>query len=299
MREKALLTGGSGFLGRVILATITDWEITTLARTNADINTDIINTIPILPIIDVVIHCAGKAHLVPKTDVEKQDFFNVNVQGTQNLLGALAMQPKLPRAFVLISTVAVYGKQCGTNFNEETPLMATDAYGLSKIKAEKIVSEWCEKNHVKCTILRLPLLAGSNPPGNLGAMIRGIKKGYYFNIAGGKAKKSIVLANDVAKIIPTAAEMGGTYNLTDGVHPSFAQLSKMISSQLKKKPPLNMPYFIAKALAITGDLLGKISPINSDKLHKIISDLTFNDSKAIEILKWKPQSVLKSFTLSQ
>jgi putative ABC transport system permease protein len=30
-------------------------------------------------------------------------------------------------------------------------------------------------------------------------MIKGIKKGYYFNIAGGKAKKSIVLAEDVAK----------------------------------------------------------------------------------------------------
>ena len=33
---------------------------------------------------------------------------------------------------------------------------------------------------IVCTILRLPLIVGSNPPGNLGKMINGIKNGFYF-----------------------------------------------------------------------------------------------------------------------
>lgn len=46
-----------------------------------------------------------------------------------------------------------------------------------------------KQHNVVCTILRLPLLVGTNPPGNLGAMIKGIARGYYFNIGGGKSKK--------------------------------------------------------------------------------------------------------------
>jgi hypothetical protein len=41
--------------------------------------------------------------------------------------------------------------------------------------------------------LVLPLLVGENPRGNLGVMMRAIDKGYYFNIGGGKARKSMVL----------------------------------------------------------------------------------------------------------
>lgn len=131
-----------------------------------------------------------------------------------------------------------------------------------------------------------------------GRFDKGIKKGYYFNIADGKAKKSVVLAIDVAKIIPIAAKMGGIYNLTDGIHPDFSQLSSLISTQLNKRPPLNILYFLAKLMALTGDLLGKKSPINSDKLKKITSDLTFNDSKARMALQWNPQSVLSTLTLN-
>ncbi|MBC7915293.1 MAG: hypothetical protein H7Y07_14350 [Pyrinomonadaceae bacterium] len=47
-----------------------------------------------------------------------------------------------------------------------------------------------------------------------------------------------------------------------------------------------------------GDILGKRAPINSVKLKKITSDLTFDDSKAREILGWNPTPVLKGFKVS-
>ncbi len=128
-------------------------------------------------------------------------------------------------------------------------------------------------------------------------MINGIKGGYYFNVGGGKAKKSMVLAEDVANIIPIAAKIGGIYNLTDGYHPSFNELSLVIAKQLNKNPPLNLPGFLAKLIALAGDVLGSKAPLNSDKLNKMTSDLTFDDSKARDILGWNPTSVLEAFKI--
>jgi len=296
---KILLIGSNGFLGRQIQTTLNPkFDIITLSRSNSRIECDISNFIPFLPKVDIVIHAAGKAHSVPKTSLEKQSFFDVNFKGTQNLLKGLEESKTLSKSFVFISTVAVYGRDNGVNISENTPLFAKDPYGLSKILAEQLVLDWCKKHNVICTILRLPLLAGQNPPGNLGAMIEGIQKDYYFNIAGGYAKKSMVLAKDVAKSILKVAEIGGIYNLTDGYHPSFAELSNHISIQLGKGKPMNMPLWLASIIAKFGDLLGSKAPLNTNKLKKITSDLTFDDSKAREAFGWNPNPVLEGFKIN-
>jgi len=292
----ALITGSSGFLGKNIVKYLPYDQIFTSSRTNSDVNADLTLEVPLIPNVDVVVHCAGKAHSVPKTEKEKQAFHDVNVIGTSNLLKGIENDVIL-QAFVFISTVAVYGKEIGSLITEDAPLLASDPYGRSKIEAEKIVRDWCVKHNVICTILRLPLIAGPNPPGNLKSMINGIKKGYYFNIAGGKARKSIVLAEDVAKIIPIAAKIGGIYNLTDQYHPNFSELSQVMAQQLGRSRPVNIPMWMAILMAKAGDLMGSKAPINSSKLSKITSDLTFDDSKAQKLLGWKPNTLLKEFKI--
>jgi hypothetical protein len=47
-----------------------------------------------------------------------------------------------------------------------------------------------------------------------------------------------------------------------------------------------------------GDLLGNNSPVNSNKFKKIISDLTFDDSRAREAFGWNPTPVLEGFKFS-
>lgn len=296
--RKILITGSSGFLGKYFIHQFLEHRIVTLGRNRANINCDLSVRLPnLVTKVDLVIHSAGKAHSVPETAEHKQLFFDVNVTGTKNLLTGLEQSPVLPKSFIFISSVAVYGLEQGGNINEASPLNAIDPYGLSKIQAENLVQEWCKKHNVICTILRLPLLAGTNPPGNLGAMINGIQRGYYFDIAGGKAKKSIVLAEDVARVIPKVAEIGGIYNLTDGYHPSFAELSESIAKQLGKSKPFNIPHWVANAMGRTGDVLGPQAPINSNKLRKITSDLTFDDSKARKLLGWNPTPVLEGFKI--
>ena len=295
---KVIITGASGFLGKYIYNELCkENNVLTISRTGATYNLDLAKMVPVLEQVDLVVHVAGKAHSVPKTAAERQAFFDVNLVGTVNLLKGLKQSSGVPKSFVFVSTVAVYGRESGTLINEKSSLDAKDPYGQSKIQAERLLMKWCAENNVICTILRLPLLVGENPPGNLGTMIKGLRKGYYFNIAGGRAKKSMVMASDVAKVIPAAAKTGGVYNLTDGYHPSFDELSVCIAKQLNRPNPINLPLWLAKVLARLGDTLGNKSPINTKKLVKILADLTFDDSRAREQLNWKPTKVIEVFKL--
>jgi hypothetical protein len=66
---------------------------------------------------------------------------------------------------------------------------------------------------------------------------------------------------------------------------------------LKKKHILKIPKIFAIFLSFIGDKLGDNFPINSNKLSKITSTLTFDDSKAREAFGWKPTSVIKEFRI--
>ena len=296
---KLLFTGASGFLGhnvRPILAQ--KYEITTIGLTKEDTYT--VNMAQEIPSLtepyDVILHAAGKAHVIPKTEAEKKAFYDVNLQGTKNLCKALE-KSGIPQAFIFISTVAVYGCEFGSNITEEHPLNGDTPYALSKIQAEKFLTEWCNKHGVILSIIRPSLIAGPNPPGNLGAMIKGIKTGRYLSIGGGKARKSVLMVEDIAHLVPILVKRGGIYNVCDDEQPSFRQLETVICTQLGKKLPISIPFWVAKCMAIVGDCLGKKAPINSLKLKKITESLTFSNEKAKRELGWKPIPVLENFKI--
>jgi nucleoside-diphosphate-sugar epimerase len=293
-----LLTGASGFLGRILFEEFRKSHIvSTLSRNGSDFNVSLDKEIPIFDLyFDIVVHCAGKAHIIEKNSIEDQEFYKVNVQGTRNLLNAL-VKSGIPKYFVFISSVSVYGLNSGVLINENTSLLAKDAYGKSKIEAEKVVLEWCGHHNVVCSILRLPLIAGSNPPGNLRLMINGIKKWYYFNIGGGNARKSIVLADDVAKTIFKIKDLGGVYNLTDRYNPTIAEISDYISINLGARKVRSIPYWIIFLFAKIGDLPFCKLPINTIKLKKLTTDLTFDDSKAVDAFGWSPSPVLNQINI--
>jgi len=302
--QNILITGYPGFLGNYIYRFFHNagYNVYTLGLLNSDhshhLVTDISTEVPNIPDVefDIVIHAAGKAHVVPKTEEEKNLFYKVNLEGTKNLIQSIDKLSTPPKSFIFVSTVAVYGLEEGELLDESTQLNPTTPYGESKKLAEKYINNW--KTTTKKMIIRLPLLVGINPPGNLGKMISAIKKGYYFNIAGGKAKRSMVLAEDIAAYLPILAEYEGTYNLTDGYHPLFKELSSAIKSIIKnrKSSCLSIPFPLIKIFAFIGDFIQKITkksfPVNSLVLKKMTSDLTFSDKKARKDLGWNPQKVL-------
>lgn len=295
--QKLLFTGASGFLGYNIRSILEkSFDVYTIGLTDDDdIMINIANEIP--PIntqYDVVLHAAGKAHTVPKTESEKQVFYDVNYHGTVNLCKALE-SAGIPKAFVFISTVAVYGCEFGDLITEEHPLDGDSPYAKSKIMAEEYLTEWCAKNKVVLGILRPSLLAGRKAPGNLGAMVDGIQKGFYLNIDGGKVKKSVLMADDIARLLPLLVEKGGVFNVCDTYQPTFGELALSVAEQLGKRKPISIPYCLAWCMAKVGDLLGSKAPINSYKLEKMTKNLTFSNNKARKELGWEPLDVLTNY----
>lgn len=295
--KKLLFTGGTGFLGKNVMPLLSQqYEVITCGITPDDmIKANLAKEVPELPErYDVVLHAAGKAHVVPKTDVEKRAFYDVNYVGTIHLCDALE-KVGVPKALIFISSVAVYGCEFGELITEEHPLEGTTPYADSKIKAEQYLTDWCNNHGVVLGILRPSLLAGKNAPGNLGAMVDGIKKGYYMNIAGGKVVKSILMAEDIAHLLPLLEDKGGIYNVCDTRQPSFGDISASIAKQLGKHKPISIPYWMAWSMAKVGDLFGPKAPVNSYKLEKMTKSLTFSNEKARKEVGWEPLDVLSNY----
>jgi len=294
---RTLLTGATGFLGQILVRQLnSSGEIKTLSKSQGnDFVVDIVKPFTSLPNFDRVIHCAGKAHAIPKSEVESKAFFEANLDGTRNLLNALELTP--PKQFVFVSTVAVYGLKEGKQVNESHPLLGSTPYAKSKILAEELVIDWGNKNNVNVLILRLPLIVGPNPPGNLGKMIQALKAGRYVAIGKGDARKSMILATNLADFLEFLnLDLKGIYNLTDGYHPSFSELEQLICQQLAKREPCKLPLVLAKAIGKIGDII-PFFPVKSKTIDKIINELTFDDTKAIMEINWRPQSVLQNFKL--
>lgn len=297
--KKLLFTGGTGFLGKNVMPLLTQqYEVTTCGITPEDmLKANLAKDIPALPVhYDVVLHAAGKAHTVPKTEAEKQVFYDVNYHGTINLCHGLE-RIGAPKALIFISTVAVYGCEYGDMITEEHPLDGKTPYARSKILAEEYLTQWCKDHNVLLSILRPSLLAGKNAPGNLGAMVNGIKKGFYMNIAGGKVIKSILMAEDIARLLPLLEKKGGVYNVCDTRQPSFGEISNSIAKQLGKRKPISIPYWVAWCMAKVGNLLGNKAPINSYKLEKMTKSMTFSNDKARKELGWEPLDVLTNYQI--
>ena len=127
-------------------------------------------------------------------------------------------------------------------------------------------------------------------------MVNGIKTGKYLSIAGGKARKSILMAEDIANLVPLVADKGGIYNVCDDNNPSFGELEAIIAKQLGKRKPISIPYWMAKCLALVGDVFS-FFPINSKRLEKIVTSDTWSNEKAKRELGWKPMSVLENYKI--
>ncbi len=297
--NKILITGASGYLGRALCKNLSpNHHITTLGRgelSGDHVSMDLKNPFELSTKFELVIHAAGLAHGM---DHDQRDYFGVNVTGTKHLLKALEEAP--PKALVFISSVAVYGRVEGLDLDEETSLEAKDAYGLSKIKAEELVTSWCNRHKIPATILRIPLvLAGKNPPGNLGMMKKALQKGRYFNIGAGEALRSMILAEDIAIFMEAVYSRGGIFNLTDGRGASFSEISELTSRQLKIKNAISVPKWVAYPVAICGDLFTWMSikfPFTTAVYRKMTKSLTFA-SKRMDHITWNPKRVIEHFEI--
>lgn len=172
---RVLVTGGSGFLGRVLVATLHDHgdDVTVLSRRShagfdgvrtirADLRDAAATTSTLRDLeLDGVCHLAALTS-VRDSFADPAGYYAANVGGTANLLAALAPLQRTDRAlpFVFASTCAVYGP-VEHPAHEDDPTAPGNPYASSKLAAEQLLAYQAADEGLAAISLRCFNIAGA------------------------------------------------------------------------------------------------------------------------------------------
>ncbi|OGQ00294.1 MAG: hypothetical protein A2Z40_03550, partial [Deltaproteobacteria bacterium RBG_19FT_COMBO_60_16] len=147
--------------------------------------------------VDTVFHLAAAQH---EANVPDRRFWDVNVQGTVNLLEESAKAGV--KRFVHGSTIGVYGSQTDGPIDENTPVRPENIYGVTKLEGEKAVLSCSGIPHV--VIIRIPETYG---PGDrrLLKLFRAIGKNRFFIIGDGRNLHHPIYIDDLVDSLLLAA----------------------------------------------------------------------------------------------
>jgi nucleoside-diphosphate-sugar epimerase len=248
----------------------------------------------------VVFHVAGKAHSVPRTKEEEEEFNKVNVAGTMNLLEA-AKKNRVKRV-VFYSTVGVYGREANFHGDELSPCQPGSVYAKSKYEAEKLALGGRANGGPEGVVLRFPVVYGPCDRGNVAALIKSIHKRYFFYLEDGKAVRSMISARNAAEAAYRAAfepqAAGQVFCVTDGRDYKLGELVEAICQALgiswrQRRIPLSFAEVIGKLGDLVDKGLGIGLPVDSDKVRKLSRSLTFSCEKARRVLGYEPVETLE------
>lgn len=168
-KEVILVTGGSGLIGRKVIAKLSEKYqcigLDKMGNPNSqksveNINFDITDPKSIQAALDRIVYAYGAKiasviHLAAYYDFAGEPsplYEKVTVNGTKNLIKAL--QPLDVRQFIFSSTNLVYKPTSpGQKINEDWPLEPSWDYPQSKVETEKIMHEY--RGDIPIVILRL------------------------------------------------------------------------------------------------------------------------------------------------
>ena len=195
------------------------------------------NDIQLLPLdVDHVFHFAAIAGV--RNSIEHpQEYFEINVNGTSNLLNYY----KDAKKFVFASSSSVYGNLKDDEFpvEESHELNPISPYGESKKQAEKLCMNFSTEFGLKTTILRFYTVYGprQRPDEAITKFIRLAQSGKEIEIYGdGKKERDFTFVSDIVNGIVLAAERGdGIYNLGTGKPITVNQMIETIEKAMNQK----------------------------------------------------------------
>ncbi len=258
-----LVTGGAGFIGsHLVEALVKKGHYVTVydnlstgsldniekVYTKIDFLKDDIKNLNTLTIAarekDCIFHLAAIAS-VPLSIKEPQKTFEVNAQGTINVLEAARLSGV--KKVVYISTAAVYGDLPGLPKNEESPLKPQSPYAQSKLTGEEWAKYYFENYGVNTVTIRYfnvygPRQDPSSPySGVISKFVTLLKEDQQPTIFGdGSQTRDFVYVEDAAKAAILAMETdsaGETFVIGTGqstsVNKLYEHLAKLCGSHQK------------------------------------------------------------------
>ncbi len=312
---KVLITGGTGFIGSRLAGRCKQRgdEVVILAQVNTQAekeNTGALEQQGFTMVIggvgdkekvqqavagcDVVFHLAAAQH---EANVPDQHFWDVNVEGTRNLLDA-SMEANVKR-FVHGSTIGVYGVEMQGELSEESALKPDNIYGVTKKAGEELVLSYRDKLPV--TAIRISETYG---PGDrrLLKLFKGIKNRKFFVIGDGENKHQLIYVDDLIDGMFLATEkdaaLGEVFVLAGDEILTTNDMVEIIADitgveKLKFKAPMWPFYILAIMMEYTLRPLGIQPPLHRRRLDFFKKTLYFSPHKSAKLLGFKAATDFK------
>ena len=250
-----LVTGGTGFIGRRLAATLRERgaRVRILVRPHNGIppDRDGIETVGgdladaaglarACAGMDTVLHAAGFAHADAAMTPEFADrHWAMNAEGTFRLLEA-AVTVGVKR-FVFLSSVKAVGEPGSRCVDECWDAPPETPYGRAKRAAEERVQTVGQSSGLHTVNLRLALVYGPGMKGNVPRWIDAVRRGRFPPLPETGNRRSLVHVDDVVQAALLAAAhpaaQGQTYLVTDGQPYSGRELDLLIRRALGRPAP--------------------------------------------------------------
>lgn len=238
---------------------------------------------------DYVIHAAGATK-----SLRREGFFRTNTDGTRHLVEALRAADMMPRRFVFVSSLSIFGaiKETPAETGAGTlypPITDADmprpntAYGESKLAAE----EWLrQQKDVPWVILRPTGVYGPRERDYF-LMAQSIAQHVDFAVGYQPQEITFVYVRDVVQAVYLACErpekdvLHRAYFLSDGLSYSSRAFSDLLQREMGVRGVLHIKaplWFLRAICAVCGTVcrwMGKLTTLNMDKYH-ILSQRNWN-----------------------
>ena len=214
-----------------------------------------------LPVVDAVVHLAGKAHDLKKVASE-QSYFDINVGLTEKIFA------------VAKATRFIYFSSSKADANG-------NAYGRSKLAAEQFLNG-------RAIVLRPAMIHGPGNKGNLNLLWGIARRGLPWPLAAFENKRSFTSIGNICAAVEALAERGtnGIYPIADDEMLSTNRLIELIAETCGKRAKLwRVPKGVMRMVAKIGDVLHL--PLNTERIVKLTEDSFVNNSHLKSQLGWK------------
>ena len=201
------LTGATGFIGRRLLRDLParGYTVRALLRRPTDLPVDCASAVigdiarpsnmaAALAGVDAIIHLAGISQQA--SGIPEDDYRALNVEASVRL--AQAAQRAGVKRFILLSSVrAQSGPSADRVLSEDMEPAPTDAYGRSKLAAERGIAAL----DIDWVALRLALVYGEGVKGNMARLMRLARSPWPLPLAGLTARRSILALDNLVAAI--------------------------------------------------------------------------------------------------
>jgi len=246
---------------------------------------------------DTVQHLAAAFREI---NVSKSLYWDVNVNGTRNLLDA-SQKYKVKR-FVYCSTCGVHGDVKDPPAPETAPINPEDYYQYTKYEGEKVAQEFM-KQGMKISILRPAAIYGPEDPERWLMLFKRTASGTFYMFGNGKATYHPLYIDNLVDAFELAMEkdaaIGQTYLIADEKYYPLNDLVKEIGKvQGKEIRIMHLPFAPLWLAAATVELICvpfKITPpIFRRRVDWFRQNRAFDISKAKRELGYDPKVDLRT-----